>query len=269
MKRTIQYFTLLAVLAVLSGCSSVPIIGRKQPPMPPASYMVQQSALSYQQVLTESTLSADPRQTAQLQRVGKRISEAVELFMTQNGMADRIGDFRWEFNLIEQDVPNAWCMPGGKVAFFTGILPFTKDEAGMAVVMGHEVAHAVARHGSERLTYQVAQQGFGTLLSWGTKDSDYQEAYMQLYGLGTQYGAILPFSRLHESEADRLGLIFMAMAGYDPNAAVAFWQRMAAANPDAPPEFLSTHPADETRIRKLRALIPEAMQYFKAGTPNQ
>ncbi len=263
MKRTIRDFVLFAVLLVLSGCSSVPIIGRKQPPMPPASYMVQQSALSYQQVLAESTLASSSQQKGQLQRVGKRVSAAVELFMTQDGMADRVGDFHWEFNLIESDAPNAWCMPGGKVAFFTGILPYTKDEAGMAVVMGHEVAHAVTRHGSERLTYQVAQQGFGALLSWGTKDSDYQEAYMQLYGLGTQYGAILPFSRLHENEADRLGLIFMAMAGYDPNAAVIFWQRMAAANPDAPPEFLSTHPADETRIRKLRALIPEAMQYYR------
>ncbi len=263
MRKRVKQFALLAVVAVLSGCSSVPIIGRKQPPMPPASYMAQQSALSYQQVIVESTLSANSQQTAQLQRVGKRVSEAVELFMTQNGMADRVGDFHWEFNLIEKDTPNAWCMPGGKVAFFTGILPYTKDEAGMAVVMGHEVAHAVARHGSERLTYQVAQQGFGSLLSWGTKDSDYQEAYMQLYGLSTQYGAILPFSRLHESEADRLGLIFMAMAGYDPNAAVAFWQRMAAANPNAPPEFISTHPADETRIRKLREHMPEAMKYYR------
>lgn len=263
MKRTIQIITLISAVVVLSGCSSVPIIGRKQPPMPPAEYMMQQSALSYQQVLTESTLSANRQQAAQLQRVGTRISAAVELFMTQNGMADRIDDFQWEFNLIEEDVPNAWCMPGGKVAFYTGILPYTKDETGMAVVMGHEVAHAVARHGSERLTYQVAQQGFGALLSWGTKESKYQEAYMQLYGLGTQYGGILPFSRLHESEADRLGLIFMAMAGYDPNAAVGFWQRMAASNPNAPPEFLSTHPSDETRIRNLRGYMPEAMRYYR------
>lgn len=263
MKRKFQIFVLISAVVVFSGCSTVPIIGRKQPPMPPAEYMAQQSALSYRQVLTESTLSANQQQAAQLQRVGMRISTAVERFMTQNNMAEQVDDFHWEFNLIEEDVPNAWCMPGGKVAFYTGILPYTKDETGMAVVMGHEVAHAVARHGSERLTYQVAQQGFGALLSWGTKDNKYQEAYMQLYGLGTQYGGILPFSRLHESEADRLGLIFMAMAGYDPNAAVGFWQRMAASNPDAPPEFLSTHPSDETRIRKLREYMPEAMQYYQ------
>lgn len=263
MKRTVQLFALFISIVVLSGCSTVPIIGRKQPPMPSATYMVQQSALSYQQVLSESTLSANPQQAAQLQRVGSRISAAVELFMTQNDMAARVDDFHWEFNLIEENVPNAWCMPGGKVAFYTGILPYTKDETGMAVVMGHEVAHAVARHGSERLSYQIGQQGLGALLSWGTKDSQYQEAYMQVYGLGTQFGGILPFSRLHENEADRLGLIFMAMAGYDPNAAVGFWQRMAASNPNAPPEFLSTHPSDETRIRKLREYMPEAMQYYR------
>jgi len=231
--------------------------------MPPAEYMSRQSALSYQQVLAESQLSADARQTAQLQRVGKRISTAVEAFMMNNGMEYRVDDFHWEFNLLEEDIPNAWCMPGGKVAFYTGILPFTQDEAGMAVVMGHEVAHAVARHGSERLTYQMGQQGLGALLSWGTQASDYHEAYMQLYGIGSQVGFILPYSRTHESEADRLGLIFMAMAGYDPGAAVGFWQRMAAGNSGAPPEFLSTHPADEMRIRMLREYMPEAIQYYR------
>ena len=168
MRKTIQLFVLFTAVAVFSSCATVPITGRTQPPMPPAGYMTQQSALSYQQVLTDSKLSTDRQQTAQLQRVGQRISVAVELFLKQNGMADRIGYFNWEFNLIDKDVPNAWCMPGGKVAFFTGILPYTKDETGLAVVMGHEVAHAVARHGSERLTYQVAQQGLGALLSMST-----------------------------------------------------------------------------------------------------
>jgi predicted Zn-dependent protease len=252
-----------ALIMILCGCSTVPIIGRTQPPMPPESYMAEQSALSYQQVLSESTLAKDKQQVARLNRVGQRISGAVEAFMKANGMEARVEDFHWEFTLIDEDVPNAWCMPGGKVAFYTGILPFTKDETGMAVVMGHEVAHAVARHGSERLTYQMGQQGVGALLSWGTQDSEYHEAYMQLYGYGSQLGFILPYSRTHESEADRLGLIFMAMAGYDPAAAVSFWQRMAAANPDAPPEFLSTHPADETRIRQLREYMPEAMAYYR------
>ena len=251
-------FTLL-----LCSCSTVPIIGRKQPPMPPESYMVSQSAFSYEQVLSESTLSEDLQKTAQLRKVGSRISTAVETFMKMNGMEERVADFQWEFNLIEEDVPNAWCMPGGKVVFFTGILPYTQNESGMAVVMGHEVAHAVARHGSERLTYQMGQQGIGSLLSWGTQESEYHEAYMQLYGMGTELGFILPYSRLHESEADRLGLIFMAMAGYDPHAAVSFWQRMEAAKGAAPPEFLSTHPADQTRIQKLQNSMAEAMQYYQ------
>jgi predicted Zn-dependent protease len=262
MKRAGCYLLFLTVVIVLSGCSTVPIIGRKQPPMPPESYMASQSALSYSQVLAESKVSSDKRASDRLNRVGDRISGAVEKFVLDNDMGDRVRDFHWEFNLIEEDVPNAWCMPGGKVAFYTGILPFTQDETGMAVVMGHEVAHAVARHGSERLTYQIGQQGLGALLSWGTQESKYQEAYMQLYGIGSQVGFILPYSRTHESEADRLGLIFMAMAGYDPGAAIGFWQRMAAGNSGAPPEFMSTHPADETRIRQLRAYMPEAMEYY-------
>jgi predicted Zn-dependent protease len=263
MKNGAKSLVTAVLLLVFYGCSTVPIIGRKQPPMPPESYMVSQSTLSYEQVLSESKMAGDKQQTDQLNRVGKRISGAVEAFMTQNGMATRVKDFHWEFNLIDGDIPNAWCMPGGKVAFYTGILPFTKDEAGMAVVMGHEVAHAVARHGSERLTYQMGQRGLGALLSWGTQESGYHEAYMQLYGYGSELGFILPYSRTHESEADRLGLIFMAMAGYDPHAAVAFWQRMAAANSGAPPEFLSTHPADQTRIRKLREYMSEAMDYYQ------
>jgi predicted Zn-dependent protease len=251
------------ILLTLCSCSTVPIIGRKQPPMPPESYMVSQSTLSYEQVLSESNVSDDTQQVAQLNRVGKRISSAVEAFMKKNGMETRVKDFHWEFTLIDEDIPNAWCMPGGKVAFYTGILPFTKDEAGMAVVMGHEVAHAVARHGSERLTYQMGQQGVGALLSWGTQESEYHEAYMQLYGYGSQLGFILPYSRTHESEADRLGLIFMAMAGYDPGAAISFWERMAASNSEKPPEFMSTHPADKTRIRRLREYMPEAMEYYQ------
>ena len=263
MRVWLKYAFVSALILVLFGCSTVPITGRKQPPMPPESYMVAQSTLSYQQVLSESTLAKDPQQVAQLNRVGLRISGAVDEFLKMNGMDARVKDFHWEFNLIDEDVPNAWCMPGGKVVFYTGILPFTQDETGMAVVMGHEIAHAVARHGSERITYQMGQQGIGALLSWGTQDSDYHETYMQLYGYGSQLGVILPYSRTHESEADRLGLIFMAMAGYDPHAAIAFWQRMAAGNSEAPPEFLSTHPADQTRIRKLRESMPEAMEYYR------
>ncbi|MEN8256227.1 MAG: M48 family metallopeptidase [Verrucomicrobiota bacterium] len=263
MKRTVLAFITLVSLSVLSGCSTVPIIGRKQMSLIPPGQMIVQSAASYREVVSEGPLSTNLEQTETVRRVGRRISAAVEQYFRDQGQMEPLAGFDWEFNLIEEDVPNAWCMPGGKVAFYTGILPFTKDETGIAVVMGHEVAHAVAGHGRERASHQLLQQGGGYLASIFTSESDYHEAIMQVYGLGTQIGGILPFSRLHESEADQLGLVFMAMAGYDPNAAVGFWQRMAAANSGAPPEFLSTHPADETRIRKLREYLPEAMQYYQ------
>jgi predicted Zn-dependent protease len=224
--------------------------------------MIAQSAASYRGVVAEGPLSTNRQETEQVRRVGQRIAAAVEQYFRDQGQSDQLKGFEWEFNLIEKDEPNAWCMPGGKVVFYTGILPYTQDEVGMAVVMGHEVAHAIAGHGAERVSHQMIQQGGGYLASFFSKESDYHEAIMQVYGLGTQVGGILPFSRLHESEADRLGLIFMAMAGYDPNAAVGFWQRMAAGNSGAPPEFLSTHPSDETRIRKLRGCLPEAMEYY-------
>ena len=171
--------------------------------------------------------------------------------------------FQWEFNLIESDIPNAWCMPGGKVAFYTGILPYTQDEAGMAVVMGHEIAHAVVGHSAERVSHALLQQGGGMLLSSMTRGQKNHAVIQQVYGIGSQVGVILPFSRTHELEADQLGLIFMALAGYDPSVSIDFWKRMAANDGTQPPEFLSTHPADETRIEQIRAYLPEAMRYYR------
>ncbi|MCF7816284.1 MAG: M48 family metallopeptidase [Kiritimatiellales bacterium] len=263
MKRSIQTLVLLVVVVVASGCSTVPITGRKQVLLVPSEQMIAQSATSYRGVVAEGPLSTNRQQTEQVRRVGQRIAAAVEQYFRDQGHPEQLKGFEWEFNLIEKNEPNAWCMPGGKVAFYTGILPYTQDEAGIAVVMGHEVAHAIAGHGAERVSHQMIQQGGGYLTSFLSKDSDYHDAILQVYGLGSQVGGILPFSRLHESEADHMGLIFMAMAGYDPNAAVGSWQRMAAGGSGAPPEFLSTHPSDETRIRKLRGYLPEAMQYYR------
>jgi len=180
-------------------------------------------------------------------------------------MGDRIDNFKWEFNLVENDVPNAWCMPGGKVVFYTGILPYTKDEAGLAVVMGHEIAHAVARHGNERMSQQAfAQYGSIALSSlWKEKPKQTRALLDMAVGVGSNVAVLLPFSRTHESEADKMGLIFMSMAGYDPAQAVEFWKRMAEGGGQKPPEFLSTHPSDETRIKDLKAYLPEAMKYFK------
>jgi len=186
----------------------------------------------------------------------------VEQYLREQDRLQLIDGFAWEFNLIEEDVPNAWCMPGGKVVFYSGILPYTQDETGIAVVMGHEVAHAIAGHSAERVTNQILQQGGGYAVAMLAKNSDYYGAIMQTYGLASQYGAILPYSRLHEREADRLGLVFMAMAGYNPESAIGFWQRMAAKG-SSMPAFLSTHPSDTARIRALQACLSEALVHYQ------
>ncbi len=262
MKRRFLLCGLLALSMLGAGCSTVPITGRKQVKLVSDATMVAQSAASYKEVIAEGPISTDRQRTEMIQRVGARISSAVERYLAANNQSALIDGFQWEFNLIDKDEPNAWCMPGGKVAFYTGILPYTRDENGIAVVMGHEVAHAVVGHGAERVSHQMIQQGGGVLLSAFSKDSEYHDAILQAYGIGSQLGGILPYSRLHESEADRLGLIFMAMAGYDPHAAVDFWSRMAASGAGKPPEFLSTHPSDDRRIRQIQSHLPEALQYY-------
>ncbi|MDF7825623.1 M48 family metallopeptidase [Pontiellaceae bacterium B12227] len=263
MKKAITVSGVLALIFFATGCSTVPITGRKQLNLVSDAQLIPQSAASYEEVIKEGPLSTNPQQTEMIRRVGQRISVAVEQYFADQGRPEVVNGFEWEFNLIEQDVPNAWCMPGGKVAFYTGILPFTQDETGVAVVMGHEVAHAIARHSNERVSHQMLQQGGGMLTAWFSSESEYHEAIMAAYGLGTQYLAVLPYSREHESEADHMGLIFMAMAGYNPEAAVGFWQRMGAAGGQKPPEFLSTHPSDSTRVREIRELMPEAMKYYQ------
>lgn len=257
-------FALLGV--ILWSCSSVPITGRKQLNLVSDSEMQSMSYQQYDQFLKESKLSTDREKTAMVKRVGARIQGAVEQYMRANNMAGQLEGYAWEFNLVENDELNAWCMPGGKVVFYTGILPVCKDEAGIAVVMGHEVAHAVAKHGSERMSQSMLAQGLGSALSVALADkpAETQNLWMTVFGVGAQYGALMPFSRQQESEADHLGLVFMAMAGYDPHAAVPFWERMASAGGGGkPPEILSTHPSDQTRIANLNKLMPEAMKYYK------
>jgi predicted Zn-dependent protease len=255
----------LLLLAVIIACSTVPITGRRQLTLIPDTEMYTMSYQQYDQFLQEHQLSNDPQKTQLVKKVGANIQGAVEQFMTQNGMGSRMKDYRWEFNLIESEQVNAWCMPGGKVVIYTGILPITQDENGLAVVMGHEVAHAIAEHGNERMSQGLLANMGAVALSAALdeKPEETRALWMTAYGVGAQVGALLPFSRKHESEADQLGLIFMAMAGYDPHGAVEFWQRMAAQGGQAPPEFLSTHPSSETRINNLKELIPEAMKYYQ------
>jgi predicted Zn-dependent protease len=259
---------LVALAILITACATVPITGRKQLSLIPDSQLLSMSFQQYDQVLEESRLSDDPEQVAMIQRVGERIAGAVERYFRQHDMQEQLSGYDWEFHLIESDQVNAWCMPGGKVAFYTGILPICEDEAGVAVVMGHEVAHAVAEHGGERMSQGLVTQLGGVALSEALADkpAETRQLWMTAFAVGAQYGALLPYSRLHESEADELGLIFMAMAGYDPREAPRFWERMQQAGGQAPPEFLSTHPAPDTRIRDLREQMDRALEYYQPGS---
>jgi predicted Zn-dependent protease len=247
------------------SCSTVPISGRHQLNLVSDSEILPLASAQYDTFLMENKLSTDTQKTAMIRRVGGRIQGAVETYLRQNNNIEQIAGYHWEFNLIQSDEINAWCMPGGKVVVYTGLLPITQDEAGVAVVLGHEIAHAVAKHGSERMSQGLLEQFGGAALSaaLASKPAATQQLAMAAFGVGTQVGVLLPFSRTQESEADHLGLIFMAIAGYDPHAAVSLWERMAAQGGQKPPEFLSTHPADATRIAAIKKLMPEAMKYYK------
>ena len=260
----LKLWFLLCFLSILPSCSRVPITGRKQLNLVPASIMNSMSFQNYSEFISQNKLSGDAGKTKMVKDVGQRIRQAVEKYSSQHDMV--LDNYEWEFNLIEDSSVNAWAMPGGKVVVYTGLLPVAQDETGLAVVMGHEIAHAIAKHGSERMSQGLIVQMGGMALSraLAEKPAQTQELFMKSYGVGTNVGVILPFSRKQESEADHLGLIFIAMAGYDPNEAVGFWQRMSdAGKGEAPPEILSTHPADKTRIRKIKEILPEAMRYYQ------
>lgn len=248
------------------ACTTVPITGRSQFNIVPDQTMLSMSFQQYDQFLKENKLSTDPAKTRMVKEVGQKISRAVEQYLIQNNLANEIGNYSWEFNLIESDEINAWCMPGGKVAVYTGILPVAKNDSGLAVVIGHEIAHAVAKHGNERMSHALAVQmgGMGLSAALSSYPQQTQQLLMAAVGAGAQVGFLLPYSRLQEREADELGLIFMAMAGYDPNHAIGFWERMSQKKTGgAPPEFLSTHPSGATRIQNIRELIPKAMTYYR------
>lgn len=260
-------FVLVVVLGMYA-CASVPVTGRKQISLVSNAEIMPMVNQQYADVIKKGPLSTNREQTEMVRRVGGRIQRAVEQYMASKNLSSELAGFQWEFNLIDDPkTVNAWCMPGGKVAFYTGIMPICKDESGVAVVMGHEVAHAIANHGRERMSEQmVAQFGMSTLSAMmGQNPSAGNQLLMQAVGAGTSLG-MLKFSRTHESEADHMGLIFMAMAGYDPNTAPTFWERMASqSGGQAPPEFLSTHPASSTRIADLKGWMPEAMKYYKSN----
>lgn len=266
MKSILNLFLpILLFTFIVINCSSVPLTGRKQLNMIPVSQMLSMSFQQYDEFIKTNKISADVNNTNMVKRIGFNVQNAVQRYFTDNNLSDRLAGYNWEFNLIESNDVNAWCMPGGKVVVYTGILPITQDESGLAVVMGHEIAHAIAEHGNERMSQILLTQLGGLALSEALSSQPVQtrNLWLGVYGLGAQVGILLPYSRTHESEADKLGLIFMAMAGYDPNSAVAFWERMAAQKQgQAPPEFLSTHPSDRTRIDNIKKHLPEALKYY-------
>jgi predicted Zn-dependent protease len=263
----IRYAVIFSFLGLfLYACATVAVTGRQQLNLVSNEEIIPVVNQQYDSIVKTAKLSSDARQTAMVKDVGVKIQKAVERYMAEKNLSSQLAGFQWEFNLIDDPkTVNAWCMPGGKVAFYTGIMPICKDEAGVAVVMGHEVAHAIANHGRERMSQGMVANGllgtFGAAL--GQNPTLTKQLLFQAVGVGAQVG-MLKFSRQHESEADKIGLIFMAMAGYDPHEAPKFWERMSSdSGGGAPPEWLSTHPSHSTRINDLNAAIPEAMQYYK------
>ena len=247
---------LLAVLG-LTGCTTVPETGRRQLNFMSPGDEMQLGVSEFDKMKQGVPISKDPAANALLQRVGHRIAAVCPM-----------KDAKWEFVVFESKEANAFCLPGGKVGVYTGILPITKDEAGLATVIGHEVAHAVARHGGERITEAMGLQLLGVVVDAGTRESKYHSAFVSGYGLGSQLGVALPHSRKQESEADHIGLLYMSRAGYDPEQAVFFWQRFADFNSkqgSATPWFLRTHPLDAKRVEQLRGWIPEAKAQFKSA----
>lgn len=264
-----KYFLIIIVFVAayfFNSCSTVPITGRSQLDIIPDNEMLSMSFQQYDQFLKSNKESTNQKEIALVKKVGGRIAEAVQRYFSGHNLSDQLQGYKWEFHLIESKEANAWCMPGGKVVVYTGILPITKTEAGLAVVLGHEIAHAVAKHGNERMSQALLTQLGGAALSEAIKNKPAatQNIFMAAFGIGAQVGVLLPFSRTQESEADHLGLIFMAMAGYDPHEALSFWQRMAVVmKGKTPPEFLSDHPSDQTRIEDIKKELPEAMKYYQ------
>lgn len=264
-----KYFSILfiAMSLLFSSCGSVPVTGRKQLNLVSNQEVLTISLQQYQQFIKSAPISTDKKNTALVQKVGRNIANAVETYLKNNGYADELSSYAWEFNLVKSSDVNAFCMPGGKIVVYEGILPYTQDETGLAVVLGHEVAHAVAKHANERMSQQMMTEygtaAIGTAL--GGTSAGVQQAAAAAIGLGSQYGILLPYSRKQELEADKLGLIFMAMAGYNPSQAAAFWTRMSQQG-SSTPEFMSTHPSDNTRIQQIEKDLPEAMKYYKGGT---
>lgn len=256
----------LTVGVVLVSCVRNAITGRTQLSLVSDGDLRTMALTQYKDFLTKNKVVPAGNPNADMvKRAGARVADAIKKYYTEKGLGDAISGYEWEFNLVDNKEVNAWCMPGGKVVVYTELLTVTKDETALAIVMGHEITHAVVGHGKERMSQELAAQGLGALggAALGSNEKAVN-TFNQVYGLGAQYGVLLPYSRKQELEADKYGLIFAAMAGYDPNKAVDFWTRMASLGGQKPPAFMSDHPSDEERIQKIKEALPEALKYYKA-----
>lgn len=255
----------LLTILIVWACAKVPFTDRRQVKLLPSSQLDAMAIDNYSTFMSENKISTNRSQEQMVKKVGAKLKDALLQYAKTSGISKSISSYNWEFNLVESPDVNAWAMPGGKVVFYTGIMPICKDDAGVAAVMGHEIAHVLAHHGNERMSQGLITQfgGMALQVAINEKPEATKTLFMTAYGVGTQVGVMLPFSRLHESEADRIGLIIMAMAGYDPHVAVDFWARMSKTGGNQTPEFLSTHPAHSTRIANLNKHMPEALKYYK------
>ena len=253
---------LAAFFLLLSGCATNPLTGKSTMAFVDNSQLFPSSFAQYETFLQENTIVTNTAEAAMISKVGEKLAEAANKWLIAEGYPQYLDNYAWEYNLIRDDTVNAWCMPGGKIVVYTGILPVTKTEAGLAVVLGHEISHALLNHGQQRMSADVLQQlgAVGLSLATSGRSAETQALAMTAYGAGSQLFGTLPFSRKHESESDHYGLILMTIAGYNPEEAAPFWERMAALGGGGTPEFLSTHPSDATRIRQLRNWTPEAKQ---------
>ena len=255
----------IALVLLLSSCGSVPLTGRRQMLLVSDQEILSSSLTQYSDYIRTAKKSTDKNKTDQVVRVGRNIAAATEAYLKANGLSSEVANFKWEFNLIDDNQINAFCMPGGKIVVYTGLLKLASSDDELAVVVGHEVAHAVAKHSNERMSQQVLTQYGSAVLGQAVSGSSamVQAVAGTVYGLGTEYGVMLPYSRKHEYEADHMGLIFMAMAGYNPDMAVSFWTKMSAAGSSGVPEIMSTHPNDTNRIAEIQKFLPEARKYMK------
>ncbi|MGL2964900.1 M48 family metallopeptidase [Flavobacterium sp. RSB2_4_14] len=260
MKKRILLFSIFAIMLSVS-CTKNPFTGKSTMALVDNSEIFPSAFQQYGTFLKENKVIVGTTDAKKVETVGLKIKVAAEKWLNANGYTEYLKDYKWEYKLVENKEVNAWCMPGGKIVVYSGILPITKDEDGLATVMGHEVSHALANHGQQRMSAGMLQQvgAAGVAVATGGSSAETQQLAMLAYGGVSQYGGMMPFSRSHESEADMIGLKLMAIAGYNPERAVEFWARMSkASGGQKPPEFMSTHPSDETRIANLKKLIPEA-----------